>query len=94
MNQLHIPISDGGIFSQCFSTNSFISCFVKVVLRGNAMEQIKEALLKKHMEQIDRVKKQATQYAITNELSKVIPSEQLASNSVHHFYTLLRRGEV
>lgn len=36
------------------------------------LEQVKEALLKKHREQIERVKKQATQFAITQELSKVL----------------------
>lgn len=46
--------------------------FFKVVFCGHAMEQIKEALLKKHTEQIERMMKQATQFAITNELSKVL----------------------
>ena len=35
------------------------------------LEQVKEALLKKHREQVERTKKQATQFAITQELSKV-----------------------
>lgn len=33
--------------------------------------QVKDTLLKKHAEQIEQVKRQATQFAITQELSKV-----------------------
>lgn len=36
------------------------------------MEQIKEALLRKHTELIERAKKTATQFAITTELAKVL----------------------
>ncbi len=33
--------------------------------------QVKDTLLKKHAEQIEQVRRQATQFAITQELSKV-----------------------
>ncbi|KAG0562657.1 hypothetical protein KC19_9G162700 [Ceratodon purpureus] len=44
----------------------------QLVENCTTVAEIKEALLKKHSEQIERVKKQATQFAITNELSKVV----------------------
>jgi len=37
--------------------------------------EVKEALLKKHTEQVERIKKQATQFAITNELARVVDIE-------------------
>lgn len=58
----------------------------------NAMVQVKEALLKKHTEQVERVKKSATQFAITSELSKV-NSEHVPTSDVkkRYFNTCYRR---
>jgi len=47
----------------------------QLVENCTTVTEVKEALLKKHREQVERTKKQATQFAITQELSKIAEIE-------------------
>lgn len=50
-----------------------------IIFCAYTMKQVKEVLLKKHAEQVERVKKQATRFAVANALTRVIRNYEYSS---------------